>query len=201
MDGAELWRATLHDLNNLLAGFQGVLELSDPKLPLDPQNRARLEASLEDGKTLIAMGRALALGRYPDAGMAPWKEWQAGLEERLGPMATLFRCRIQVVDAGASGAPWPAPIQQDWAAAFTRQILPWAAPGTLSIEASAGPDHWSLLWLTDAPIPAALQADPPAGLSRNLPALWLVDVAGREGIAIEQTPRGLLARLGRPAVT
>ena len=198
MDGAELWRATLHDLNNLLAGFQGVLELSDPKLPLDPQNRARLEASLEDGKTLIAMGRALALGRYPDAGMAPWNEWQAGLEERLAPMATLFRCRIQVVDAGASGTPWPAPIQQDWAAAFTRQILPWAAPGSLCIEASAGPDHWSLLWLTDAPIPAALQADPPAGLARNLPALWLNDVADREGVAVEKTPRGLLVRLGRP---
>ena len=201
MDGAELWRATLHDLNNLLAGFQGVLELSDPKLPLDPLNRARLEASLEDGKTLIAMGRALALGRYPDAGMAPWNEWQAGLEERLAPMATLFRCRIQVVDAGASGTSWPAPIQQDWAAALTRQILPWAAPGTLSIEASAGPDHWSLLWLTDAPIPAALQPDPPEGLSRNLPALWLVAVAGREGITLEKTPRGLLARLSRPCAS
>ena len=198
MDSTELWRATLHDLNNLLAGFQGVLELSDPRLPLDPLNRARLEASLEDGKTLIAMGRALALGRYPDPGMAPWNEWQAGLEERLTPMATLFRCRIQVVDAGASGTSWPAPIEQDWAAAFTRQILPWAAPGNLCLEASAEPDHWSLLWLTDAPIPAALQADPPEGLARNLPALWLKDVAEREAITVEKTPRGLVARMGRP---
>ena len=129
MDSEELWRAALHDFNNLLAGIQGVLDLSDPRLPLGARNRLRLESTLEDGKTLIAMARALALGRHPDPGMAPWAEWKAGLEVRLEPIAALFRCPIDLVDTGADGTSWPAPLLQDWATAFTRQILPWVAPG------------------------------------------------------------------------
>ena len=53
MTSDDLWRAALHDFNNLLASLQGVLDLSDPRLPLDARNRMRLEFTLEDGKTLI----------------------------------------------------------------------------------------------------------------------------------------------------
>ena len=89
MDSEELWRAALHDFNNLLAGVQGVLDLSDPRLPLDARNRLRLETTLEDGKTLIAMARALALDRHPDPGILSWSDWSAGLRARLEPLAIL----------------------------------------------------------------------------------------------------------------
>ena len=63
MTSEDLWRAALHDFNNLLACVQGVLDLSDPRLPLDARNRQRLEYTLEDGKTLqVAMQLALDQG-------------------------------------------------------------------------------------------------------------------------------------------
>jgi hypothetical protein len=197
MTSEELWRATLHDFNNLLAGLQGVLDLSDPKLPLDGRNRLRLGTTLEDGKILIAMARALALGRHPDPGLASWPEWKIGLEARLNPMSELYRCPINLVEQGAAGVHWPTPLLQDWVAAFTRQILPWAVPGPLRLEASVAPGAWVLTWEGDAPIPAALKPDPPAEGPTNLPSLWLRATRERLGISIEETPRGLVARMAR----
>ena len=52
MDSDDLWRAALHDFNNLVTGLQGVADLTDPALPADPQNHARLETLVTDGKTL-----------------------------------------------------------------------------------------------------------------------------------------------------
>jgi AcrR family transcriptional regulator len=201
MTSEDLWRAALHDFNNLLAGLQGVLDLSDPRLPLDARNRMRLESTLEDGKTLITMARALALGRHPDPGQAAWSEWRAGLDERLKPMSELFRCPIDLVDAGADGSPWPTPLLQDWAAAFTRQILPWAAPGPLRLEAAASPEAWILTWVGDAPIPAALRADAPADAQKNLPSFWLRATGERLGVSIIETPGGLVARMERACVS
>lgn len=197
MTSEDLWRATLHDFNNLLAGLQGVLDLSDPRLPLDARNRMRLEATLGDGKMLIAMARAMALGRYPDADAASWSEWRAGLEQRLEPMAALFRCPVELVDAGAAGVRWPAPLLQDWAAAFTRQILPWAAPGPLRLEASATPEDWTLTWVGDAPLPVALRPDPPPDAPKNLPSLWLRASGERMGLSLREVPGGIMARLER----
>lgn len=197
MASEELWRAALHDFNNLLAGLQGVLDLSDPRLPLDARNRLRLGYSIEDGKTLIAMARALALDRFPDPGSAPWKEWKAGLEARLEPMSELFRCPVNLVDAGADGVSWPTPLLQDWAATFTRQILPWAVPGPLRLEASATPEAWILTWVGDAPLPGALQPDPPTDSPKNLPSLWLRTTGQRLGIQLEAAPLGLVARMAR----
>jgi hypothetical protein len=197
MASEDLWRAALHDFNNLLAGLQGVLDLSDPRLPLDARNRTRLESTLEDGKTLITMARALALGRYPDPGLASWPEWKGGLDERLKPMAELFRCPINVVDRGADGSPWPAPLLQDWAAAFTRQILPWAAPGPLRLEATASAEAWTLTWVGDAPIPAALRPDAPADTHKNLPSYWLRATGERLGVSILESAGGLVARVER----
>lgn len=204
MTSEDLWRAALHDFNNLLAGFQGVLDLSDPGLPLDARNRQRLESTIEDGKILILMARALALGRYPDAGLASWGEWNAGLNDRLEPMAALFQCPIDLVDMGASGTAWPAPLLQDWVAAFTRQILPWAAPGPLRLEAMASPEAWTLTWVGDAPIPLALRIDPsipPTDTPRNLPSLWLRATGEHLGVSLEETARGIVARLGRPCAS
>lgn len=197
MTSEDLWRAALHDFNNLLAGLQGVLDLSDPRLPLDARNRLRLESTIEDGKTLITMARALALNRHPDPGMAPWNEWRDGLDERLKPMSALFRCPIELVDLGADGSSWPTPLLQDWAAAFTRQILPWAAPGPLQLEATASPEAWSLRWVGDAPIPSALRADAPADAQKNLPSFWLRATGERLGVSILEVPGGLVARMER----
>lgn len=201
MTSEDLWRAALHDFNNLLAGLQGVLDLSDPRLPLDVRNRMRLESTLEEGKTLIQMARSLALGRHPDPGLASWREWKGALEARLQTMATLFRCPIELVEAGADGVTWPVPVLVEWAAAFTRQILPWAGEGPLRVEAMAAPEAWILTWLGDAPIPMALLPDPPPDAPKNLPSLWLRDCGERLGISLQQTPRGLVARMARPCAS
>lgn len=197
MDSEDLWRAALHDFNNLMAGLQGVLDLSDPALPFDSRNHGRLGTILDDGKSLIAMARALALGRLPEGGMASWKEWEGGLRERLDPLASLFGCPIDLADAGAAGAPWPAPLLQDWAAVFTRQILPWAAPGPLRLEAEASPEAWVLRWITDAPLPPVLRPEPSPDTPRNLSSLWLRAMGLQMGITFEQTPGCLHARLDR----
>jgi hypothetical protein len=201
MTSEDLWRATLHDFNNLLAGVQGVLDLSDPALPLDARNRLRMRTSIEDGKTLIAMARALALGRLPDTGLTSWPEWKVGLDERLGPMISLFHCPIEVLDMGAGGQSWPAPLWQDWVAAFTRQILPWAAPGPLRLEARATADGWMVTWVGDAPLPTALRPEPPAEAPRNLHSLWLRTIGSQLEIALEEVPGGIVARMGRPCAS
>lgn len=198
MDPEELWRAALHDFNNMLAGIQGVLDLSDPSLPLNARNRMRLETALEDGKTLIVMARALALDRHPDPFLVPWFDWKAGLDARLESFATLFRCPIDLVDMGADGVSWPTPLFQDWAAAFTRQILPWVAPGPLRLEAKAATDAWYLTWVSDAPLPVALRPELPSETPKSLAAFWLRATGERLGLAIRETPGGLEARLERP---
>lgn len=197
MNSESLWRATLHDFSNLLAGLQGVLDLSDPRLPLDARSRSRLECTLEDGKVLIGMARAMALSRPYAEGMVSWPEWRAGLDERLQPMAMLYRCPIEIIDNGEVGA-WPAPLLQDWAAAFTRQILPWAAPGPLRLEARIREGAWMLTWPGDAPFPAALQPELPPDTPMNLPSLWLREMTPRLGIVVLQTDLGLVARMPCP---
>ena len=198
MTSDDLWRAALHDFNNLLASLQGVLDLSDPRLPLDARNRMRLEFTLEDGKTLITMARALALDRHPGMGMTSWGDWKAGLEARLEPMSAMFRCPIEVLDSGADGTPWPLPELQEWAAAFTRQILPWATPGPVQLEAAASPEGWTLTWLGDAPLPPALLPEPPPDVAKNLPSFWLRIVSERLGLSIQPSPEGIVVRMAKP---
>ncbi len=197
MTSQDLWRAALHDFNNLLAGLQGVLDLSHPTLPLDKRNRLRLESTLEDGKTLINMARALALGRHPDQDLASWDEWRAGLEARLEPISLLFQCPIQLVGPEEDAAPWPTPSLQDWAAAFTRQVLPWAAPGPLRLQATVSAEAWNLTWVGDAPLPTALRPDPSTEAPKNLPSFWLRDVSERLGLSIQETPGGIVVRMAR----
>jgi hypothetical protein len=190
-----LWRTTLHDFNNLLAGIQGVLDLSDPLQPLSPRNRLRLEASLEEGRNLVAMARTLALKRLPDAGSLAWSEWREGLLQRLEPLSVLFNCPMEVVNAAASGPAWPAPLLQDWAAAFSRQLLPWIAPGTLRIEAEASGSHWVLRWPGAPPIPPGLRPDPPEDAALNLTSLWLRATANRLQVRLEEEGGALIARM------
>lgn len=197
MDSEDLWRAVLHDFNNLMAGLQGVLDLSDPALPFDPRNHARLGTILEDGKTLIAMARAVALGRLPATGAIPWAEWETGLRHRLDPLGSLFGCPIDLADAGAGGASWPAPLLQDWVAAFTRQVLPWAAPGPLRLVAEVTPEAWTFRWITDAPLPPALRPEPSPDTPRHMPSYWLRAMAIHMGLEAEAHPGFLEARLPR----
>jgi len=198
MTSENLWRAALHDFNNLMAGLQGVLDLTDPQAPLDGRNRLRLESVLIDGKLLVAMARALALGQVPESSLVPREDWQTGLTERLRPMCNLFRCPVELVDLGPEGSPWPAPLLLDWAAAFTRQILPWSAPGPLRLELEATPEAWTLTWVGDAPLPAALQPEPTPDAPMNLPSCWLRAMREPLGLTLEETPRGLRARVSRP---
>jgi hypothetical protein len=190
-----LWRTALHDFNNLLAGIQGVLDLSDPDLPLGTRNHLRLQATLEEGRNLVAMSRALALDRLPDAGPLPWPEWREGLARRLEPLSVLFACPVEVGGANPCEGAWPAPLLQDWALALSRQILPWVAPGVLRIEAGAAPEGWSLRWPGAPPIPPALLPEPPEDAARNLTSLWLRSMGERLGVALEAQDGALTAFL------
>lgn len=182
-----LWRSALHDFNNLLAGIQGVLDLSDPGEPLSSRNRKRLEATLEEGRNLVAMSRALALGRIPDSGRLPWPEWRDGLQRRMEPLSVLFKCPVEVVllEPG-NGRAWPAPLFQDWASAFSRQILPWIAPGTLRVEAFDGPEGWILRWPGAPPLPPALRPEPPEDAVWNLTSHWLRSMGERLDLTLEE---------------
>ncbi len=191
-----LWRTALHDFNNLLAGIQGVLDLSDPAEPLSHRNWMRLEAALEEGRNLVAMSRALALGRVPDSGSLSSEEWRDGLRRRLEPLSVLFKCPVEVVLLGpVSGRRWPAPLLQDWAMAFSRQILPWITPGTLRVEASEAPEGWILRWPGAPPIPPALRPEPPDDLPGNLSSLWLRQMAGRLALTLEERDGAILAHI------
>ncbi|HEX9082408.1 MAG TPA: hypothetical protein VF768_09015 [Holophagaceae bacterium] len=190
-----LWRTALHDFNNLLAGIQGVLDLSDPAQPLSPRNRLRLEATLEEGRNLVEMSRALALDRLPDPGRLSWSEWQSGLLRRLEPLSVLFSCPVEVVSSGAGEASWPAPLLQDWAAALSRQLLPWIAPGTLRIEATATPEAWILRWPGAPSVPAGLRPDPPEEVALNLTSLWLRATASRLRVALVEVEGVLEVRV------
>jgi hypothetical protein len=180
-----------------VTGLQGVIDLGDPGLPFDPHNHARLETILEDGKTLIAMARAMALGRLPLSEPVAWMDWEAGVRARLDATGSLFHCPVELVDTGAGGAPWSAPLLQDWVVAFTRQILPWAAPGPLRLEAEADSDAWVLRWITDAPLPAALEAEPALDAPRNLAGLWLRGMASHLELTLETSPSYIQARVPR----
>lgn len=194
-----LWRTALHDFNNLLAGIQGVLDLSDPAEPLSRRNWMRLEAALEEGRSLVAMSRALALGRVPDTGPLSSEEWREGLQRRLEPLSVLFKCPIEVaLMTPESGRPWPAPLLQDWATAFSRQILPWITPGTLRVEASEEPEGWTLRWPGAPPIPPALRPDPPGDVPGNLSSLWLRQMAGRLALTLEERDGAILAHIPAP---
>lgn len=196
MSSKELWRASLHDFNNLLAGIQGVLDLSDPRQPLSPRNRMRLEASLEDGKTLVAMVRGMALGRWPDTGQVPWLEWKQGLELRLDHLSIIYGCPVEVVRLdNPTEDSWPSPLLQDWAAAFSRQILPWIAPGTLRLEVERSLDGWVIRWPGAPPIPINLQPDPPADAALNVMALWVRTMTERMHITLEAAEGLITARI------
>lgn len=89
------------------------------------------------------------------------------------------------------------PVWQDWAVAFTRQILPWVAPEPLRIKASASAEAWVLTWLGDAPIPMALLPDPPPDAPRNLPSYWLRAMRDHLGLEVRQVEDGLQVSLRR----
>ncbi|WP_243305232.1 hypothetical protein [Geothrix oryzisoli] len=197
MDSEGLWRAALHDFNNLVTGLQGVADLGDPDQPFDPHNHARLETLVEEGKTLLAMARAMALGRIPDSEPMPWTDWEAGVRTRLDATGSLFHCPVDLVNTGNAGSSWPGPLLQDWVVAFTRQILPWAAPGPLRLEAEAGPEAWGLRWITDAALPLALEAEPPPDAPRSLAGLWLRGMASHLGLTVEPASGCLQVRLPR----
>lgn len=188
-----LWRTVLHDVNNLLAGLQGVLDLSDPAQPLSPRNRLRLEATLHEGRNVVVMARALALERVPDTGSLPWPEWRQSLLQRLEPLSVLFSCPVEVACVAGEEASWPAPLLQDWAAAFSRQILPWVAPGTLRLEAEAGDGGFRLRWPSAPPLPPALRPDPPEDASLNLTSLWLRAMAVRLAVEVREEDGALVA--------
>ena len=198
MDSEDLWRAALHDFNNLLTGLQGVVDLGDPAHSFDPQNHARLETLLEDGNTLIAMARALALGRLPYTEPVPWPDWEAGLRTRLEAAGELFHCRVELIGVGAGQVPWPAPLLQDWIVAFTRQILPWAAPGPLRLEAEARSGAWILRWITDAPLPSALEPELPPEAPRSLAGYWLRAMAAHMGLTVETADGCLRVHMPQP---
>ena len=59
------------------------------------------------------------------------------------------------------------------------------------------PEAWTLTWLGDAPLPMALQPDPPPDVSKKSPSFWLRMVSEHLGLSILQSSRGTVVQMAR----
>jgi len=193
----ELWRAALHDFNNVFAGLQAALDLRGPGAPLTERDHQRLKASLSEGIELVAFCRALALERWPDQSLEPGPIWRQALDQRLMPFIELFRCPIT---QAYSGEPhydqWPGPLLQSWILAFTRQLLPLIAPGPLTIESYSDAFEWRLCWRPVPFLPKSLSSAP-GDFPKNLMALWVLKSVELLNLTLEEFDQAIWVSMSR----
>lgn len=196
-----LIRAALHDLSNTLAGVQGILDLSDPKAPLPASDRARLDAILAEGFTVLQRSRHLALGSRPDPSLEPGDSWRRALQIQVEPQATTFRCRIEVTHAGEPlHDRWPGELLRSWALAVTRQVLPFlktSAEG-LRLHLSTGADAraWHLAWSPVLALPDSLRPDADHQ-RRDIAAQWALELGRSLGVTLAFEDGAMKATLPR----
>jgi len=153
-----LLRSVLHDLANVLAGIQGVLELNPPGAPLSQRDRERCEAVLAEGNAVLERARHLAMGTLPERALEPGQDWRDQLRLELAPLGALFRCRLELVpEAAPELDQWPGPLLRGYARAVTRLVLPYARGGVLTLRLGAEPSEWVLRWGPPAPAPEDLR--------------------------------------------
>lgn len=193
MNPEPLWRAALHDLNNAFGGLRGILDLNpDPARPLRERDRQRMEAVVSEGLHLVALSRALLLGRESEDHPVDAETFRTALEARLAPMISLHRCPVTL---NIQGSPWPQPSLITFCASVCRQLLPLVAPGPLFLDLAATDEAWTLTWSPVEVLPESLQ--PGEDRHRDLPAHHArIFLEARRG-ALELRQGGLCATLPR----
>ncbi len=195
-----LMRAALHDLANVLAGVQGVADLTPEGAPLSPRNRARLEAVLAEGQALLGRARHLAMGTLPEGAAEPGEDWRARLAGELRPMALLYRAPVEVEALPGPGPDtWPGDLLRSFARSAARQLLPYAREG-LRIQTRAAEGAWELRFTPAPTLPEALQpaGEVRAGQPLDINARWTQRVAGALGLTLVHDGEGLTCRIPRP---
>jgi len=162
-----LIRSALHDMANVLAGVQGILELNEPGQPLSPRDRQRLEAAVEEGMTTLGRARHLAMGTLPEALDQEGEDWRAQLADELMPMGTLFRCQFAI---SAEGAPdrWPGALLRSYLRAAIRQVLPYVHGNRLDLHLVSSATAWTITLSPVTLLPEGLfqaQEDRPGDIS------------------------------------
>ncbi|HLO68073.1 MAG TPA: hypothetical protein VK188_13700 [Holophaga sp.] len=196
-DSELLMRAALHDLANVLAGVQGVLDLTPEDAPLSPRNRARLDAVVSEGLGILGRARHLAMGTLPDASLQSAREWREQLADELKPLALLHKAPLEVeLEPGPGPDAFPGEALRTYVRSACRQVLPYARSG-LRIQARSEADHWRLRMAPVSQLPEGLCALP-EGRSGDIAGRWALRVAQALDIAVAFEDGGLTIRIPRP---
>jgi len=192
-----LMRSSLHDLANVLSGIRGILELSDPNLPLTPRDQARLDAVVSDGMVALDRSRHLAMGTLPESMVESGLDWRHQLSEQLKPLGTLFRRRFEVLFEGEPADDrWPGELLRSYALALTRQVLPYVQTESLSIRCASGSREWRLCWPHATVVPESLRPEENTR-PRDISARWAIRVGESLHASLSADKDGLLVRIPR----
>lgn len=193
-----LFRATLHDLANVLGGIRGIMELNQPGQPISVRDHERLVSVVEEGVATLERCRHLVLATLPEAGLEPGPAWRQALAAELGPLGVLFRCRF---DLGYAGDPqwdrWPGPLLRSYVRAVTRQVLPIARPAAMTVTGGADADGWWLRWDPAPVLPESLTPGP-GNRSMDVSARWAARVGAYLGASVALDGGALMVRLPGP---
>jgi hypothetical protein len=181
LNSETLMRSMIHDMANTLSGVRGILDLSDPMRPLAPKDRVRLEAVIADGMTVLERARHLAMGTLPDAAMETGEDWRARLEEMLGPLGALFRCRILLDYQGdPTHDRWPGDLLRGYIHAMARQVLPYVEQQELHLTFWSNDKEWRISWNPASGLPNSL-AHSPEDYPKDTSARWAILVGDSVG--------------------
>jgi hypothetical protein len=193
-----LFRATLHDLANVLGGVRGIMELNSPGQPMTARDHDRLVSVVEEGIATLDRCRHLVLATLPEAGLEPGTAWRQALAVDMGPLGILFRCRF---DLSYQGDPrwdrWPGRLLRSYVRAVTRQVLPVARPAAMSISGGADADGWWLRWEPVPVLPDSLVPGPGDG-PMDVSARWAARVGAFLGASLALEGGALMVRLPGP---
>ncbi|NTV73023.1 MAG: hypothetical protein HGA66_02315 [Holophaga sp.] len=193
-----LIRAALHDMANVLAGIQGILELTDPERPLGIRDKDRLDAVVEEGMATLVRARHLAMGTLPEAALQEGPDWRSQLLDELKPMSLLFKCEFVLTFEDRGGPDqWAGPLLRSYVRAAARQALPYVRGHVLELRCVSEPARWCIRMDPVSLLPEGL-----AGLSPDRPgdisARWALALGHALGITLSCDDGGLLLQAPRP---
>ncbi len=191
-------RAALHDMANVLAGIQGVLELTDPGRPLGVRDKDRLDAVVVEGMATLERARHLAMGTFPEAALQEGPDWRAQLLDELKPMGVLFKCAFAVTFEARGGTDqWPGARLRSYLRAVARQALPYVRDHLLTIRCAAEPTRWCIRMEPVSFLPEGLAARDPERPG-DIGARWAWALAVPLGVALTCDDGGLSMQVPRP---
>lgn len=196
--GELLMRAALHDLANVLAGIQGILELTDPARPLGVREKDRLDAVVEEGLATLARARHLAMGTLPEAALQEGADWRAQLTDELRPMSLLFKCDFALTFEDRGGPDqWPGALLRSYVRAAARLALPYARGPVLNLRCASEAFRWRIRMDPVGLLPEGL-ATPTGDQPGDISGRWAQALGSALGITLSWDDGGLSMQVPRP---